>query len=56
MSYDKDITSDPNGKYNGNELDYVKEVLDSENRESRKKSFVGRLERKFSEIFKSKYE
>ena len=36
MSYDKDITSDPNGKYNGNELDYVKEVLDSENRESRK--------------------
>jgi perosamine synthetase len=51
----KDLTKDPFGKYNGNELSYVNEVLDSENRESRKTPFVGRLEKKFSVIFGAKY-
>jgi len=50
-----DLTKDPCGKYNGNELAYVLEVLDSENRKSRKKPFVGRLEEKFSKTFGVKY-
>ena len=55
MNYNKDLTKDPSGKYNGNELSYVMEVLDSENRESRKNPFVGRLEHKFCQVFNSKY-
>jgi len=51
----KDLTKDPFGKYNGNELLYVNEVLDSENRESRKTPFVGRLEQKFANQFGVNY-
>ena len=50
-----DLTKDPCGKYNGNELAYVIEVLDSENRKSRKKPFVDRLEEKFAKTFGVKY-
>jgi len=55
MNKINDITKDQFGKYNGNELAYVSEVLDSENRESRKNPFVGRLEKKFTETFRAKY-
>ena len=43
------------GKHIGNELSYVRTVLDSEDRESRKTPFVGRLENKFAEVTGTKY-
>ena len=49
------IKSNPYGKYNGNELDYILEVLDSENMERKSNPYVNRLEEKFSEVFQSKY-
>lgn len=42
-------------KYNGNELRYVLEVLDSENQSRKENPFVQRLESKFCEVFGSKY-
>jgi|TARA_R110000822_G_scaffold53158_2_gene137186 perosamine synthetase len=50
-----DIKDNPYGKYNGNELDYVLEVLDSENMDRKSNPYVNRFENKFSQIFKSKY-
>jgi len=50
-----DIKNNPYGKYNGNELDYILEVLDSENMERKSNPYVNRLEEKFSEVFQSKY-
>ena len=49
------LTRNPFGKYNGNELSYVNEVLDSENRESRNTPYVGRLEQKFANQFGVNY-
>ena len=49
------IKENPHGKYNGNELDYVLEVLDSENMERKSNPYVNRFEKKFSEVFQSKY-
>jgi len=45
----------PENKYNGNELKYVLQVLDSEDNERRQVPFVQRLESKFNEIFDSRY-
>jgi perosamine synthetase len=53
MNNIKDLTKDPFGKYNGNELKYVAQVLDSEDRECI--PFVGRLENAFAERFEAKY-
>ena len=50
-----DIKDNPYGKYNGNELEYVLEVLDSENMDRKSNPYVNRFENKFSQIFKSKY-
>ena len=47
-----DIKDNPYGKYNGNELDYVLEVLDSENMDRKSNPYVNRFENKFSQIFK----
>ena len=49
------IKSNPDGKYNGNELDYILDVLDSENLERKSDPYVNRLEKKSCEVFKSKY-
>ena len=46
---------EPYGKYIGNELKYVAEVLDSENIERKKNPFVGRLEKAFALRFGRKY-
>ncbi|MGA1823436.1 MAG: DegT/DnrJ/EryC1/StrS family aminotransferase [bacterium] len=51
----QEIKADPFGKYNGNEIDYVLEFLDSENVERKKNPFVQRLEKKFCETFDIKY-
>jgi len=51
----KDIKNNPNGKYNGNELDYILEVLDSENMERKSNPYVNRFEKKFGKVFESKY-
>jgi perosamine synthetase len=42
-------------KYNGNEVNYVLDVLNSENLERKKNPYVNRLEKKSCEVFKSKY-
>jgi len=49
------IKNDPYGKYNGNEIDYLLECMDSEDIESKKNPFVQRLEQKFCEVFGTKY-
>ena len=49
------IKNNPDGKYNGNELDYILDVLDSENLERKSDPYVNRLEKKSCEVFKSKY-
>tara|TARA_R100000030_G_scaffold99878_1_gene91712 strand:- start:1341 stop:2504 length:1164 start_codon:yes stop_codon:yes gene_type:complete len=51
----RDIKSNPKGKYNGNELDYILDVLDSENQERKANPFVNRFEKEFGKKFKSKY-
>ena len=42
-----DIKNNPYGKYNGKELDYILEVLDSENMDRKANPYVNRLEEKF---------
>ena len=51
----KDLKLDPNGKYNGNELEYVSRVLDSEDVENKKNPWVGRFEKAFAERFDTRY-
>tara|TARA_R100000315_G_scaffold62399_1_gene43723 strand:- start:1689 stop:2852 length:1164 start_codon:yes stop_codon:yes gene_type:complete len=51
----RDILTNPKGKYNGNELEYVLDVLDSENQERKANPFVNRFENQFSKKFRSKY-
>ncbi len=55
MSCFEEVKSNPNGKHNGNELKYVCNVLNSEDREGRKIPYVGRLEEEFSNVLGSKY-
>jgi len=43
------------GKYTGNELKYVSQVLDSENPENKKAPFVGKLEKAFAARFGCQY-
>ena len=50
-----EIKSNPFGKYNGNEIDYVLEYLDSEDLDRKKNPFVQRFEKKFCEILGVKY-
>lgn len=45
----------PYGKYIGNEMKYVAQVLDSENAEKKKSPFVGRLEKAFAARFGRRY-
>jgi perosamine synthetase len=49
------IKDNPYGKYNGKELDYILEVLDSENMDRKTNPYVNRFEKKFGEVFQSKY-
>ena len=39
------IKDNPYGKYNGNELDYILDVLDSENMDRKSDPYVNRLEK-----------
>jgi len=55
MNYIDKIKNDNNGKYNGTEIDYILQVLDSENLERKKNPFVNRLEKKYADIFQTKY-
>ena len=48
------ISNDTNGKFVGNELDYVEDILNSEE-PSEKASYVGRLEKEFSNKLGLKY-
>ncbi|UCF13663.1 MAG: DegT/DnrJ/EryC1/StrS family aminotransferase [Thermoplasmatales archaeon] len=50
-----DLKSDSYGKYNGNELEYVSRVLDSEDIENKKNPWVKRFEKAFTEKFNRKY-
>lgn len=50
-----ELVKNPYGKHIGNELEYVCDVLNSEDRESRKTPYVGRLEEKFSSVIGTKY-
>ena len=45
----------PENKYNGNELEYVLKVLDSEDQDRKETPFVQRLENLATEVFQSKY-
>ena len=51
----ENLKSNPYGKFNGNESDYVLQVLDSENIENKKNPWVRRFERAFAERFDRKY-
>jgi len=55
MAYINQLKDNKFGKHNGNELEYVQIVLDSEDRVARKVPFVGRLEDKFSEVTGTRY-
>ena len=50
-----EIKSNPFGKYNGNEIEYVLEYLDSEDIERKKNPFVQRFEERFCDVFGVKY-
>lgn len=49
------LKSDPFGKYNGNESDYVLTLLDSENKSNKTQPWVNRFESEFSKTFDVKY-
>ena len=49
------IKNDPYGKYNGNEINYLLECMDSEDLGSKENPFVQRLEKKFCDVFGVKY-
>ena len=51
----KNLRLDPYGKYNGNEVDYVLECLDSENLNNKKKPWVYRFESEFCQVMDVKY-
>ena len=50
-----DLSKDPNGKYNGNEADYVLRCLNSEDTENKKNPWVKRFEKAFALAFNKKY-
>jgi len=50
-----DLTKNPYGKYNGKELEYVLQALDSDNSENKKKPWNQRFEEKFCEVMQVKY-
>jgi perosamine synthetase len=51
----KDLLSDPYGKYNGNEAEYVLRCLDSENIENKKEPWVQKFEKAFAARFNRGY-
>ncbi|HCJ65790.1 MAG TPA: histidine kinase [Elusimicrobia bacterium] len=51
----KNLKLNPYAKYNGNESEYVLQVLDSENTENKKNPWVKRFEKAFAEKFNRKY-
>lgn len=51
----ENLKSNPNGKYIGNEIDYVLKVLDSECLDNKKNPWVRRFEKAFAEKFNSKF-
>ena len=51
----KNLKSNPYGKYNGNESEYVLRALDSEDIENQRTPWVERFEKKFSERLGVKY-
>ena len=50
-----DLKKDPYGKYNGNELEYVSQVLNSDNRKDNEIPWTQRFEKKFCEVMGVKY-
>lgn len=50
-----DLVTNPYGKYNGKEAEYVLRALDSDNAENKEKPWVERLEEEFSRVFGVKY-
>lgn len=50
-----DLTKNPYGKFNGKEMDYVLQAMDSDNPENRKLPWTQRLENKFSDVMGVKY-
>ena len=50
-----DLTSDPTGKFNGNELKYLSEALNSANPDNKKKPWNLRFESAFSKFIGSQY-
>lgn len=50
-----DPTKNPHGKYNGNELKYITQLLDSENPDNKRNPFSARLEKAVAGRFGRKY-
>ncbi len=50
-----DLTKNPYGKYNGKEMEYVLQALDSENPDNKKRSWTQRFEEKFCDVMGVKY-
>ena len=50
-----DLTKNPYGKYNGKEMEYVLQALDSDNPENKQKPWVQRFEEKFCDVMGVKY-
>jgi len=50
-----DLTKNPYGKYNGKELEYVLQALDSDNPDNKKTPWTNRFEEEFCKVMKVKY-
>ena len=50
-----DLKKNPYGKFNGKEMDYVLQALDSDNPENKRLPWTQRMEKKFSETIDVKY-
>ena len=50
-----DLTQNPFGKYNGKEMEYVLEVLDSSNNKNKEYPWTLRFEEKFCDVMGVKY-
>ena len=50
-----DLTNNPYGKYNGNEMEYVLQALDSNNPKNKEKSWSQRFEEEFCRVMGVKY-
>jgi len=50
-----DLTQNPYGKYNGNEMEYLLQALDSDNPKNKEKSWPQRFEEEFCRVMGVKY-